>query len=142
MAEDAAHGPRANTWDVLKAMGADNSPALKLAPLGNIIRARRCRAGTQVTIAVAGDIVAGLAGGYYAGGFLLIDRAAFEHYAVAPRDAGASAALIAAAPDLLEALRHAVEWLEAEGCDCGTDEPGTCALCEAAAAIAKAEGRP
>jgi hypothetical protein len=33
------------------------------------------------------------------------------------------------------ALRHAVEWLDEQGCDCGTDEPGTCALCEAHAAL-------
>jgi len=36
---------------------------------------------------------------------------------------------------LRAALRHAVEWLDEQGCDCGTDEPGTCALCEANAAL-------
>jgi hypothetical protein len=32
---------------------------------------------------------------------------------------------------LARALTHALEWMREEGCDCGTDEPGTCALCEA-----------
>lgn len=56
-------------------------------------------------------------------------------------DGEADANFIASAPDLLAALHHALEWLEIEGCDCGTDEPGTCALCEAGAAVRKAEGR-
>jgi hypothetical protein len=51
------------------------------------------------------------------------------------------ARLIAAAPVMLKALKHADEWLDELGCDCGTDEPGTCAFCEVRAAIAKAEGR-
>ncbi len=33
-------------------------------------------------------------------------------------------------------MRRAVEWLEEIGCDCGTDEPGTCALCVGRAALA------
>lgn len=28
------------------------------------------------------------------------------------------------------ALEHDKEWLDEFGCDCGTDEPGTCAWCE------------
>lgn len=45
---------------------------------------------------------------------------------------------------LAEALRHAVEWLQEEGCDCGVGEAGTCALCEALALLAtvRAEGEP
>jgi len=34
------------------------------------------------------------------------------------------------------ALEHAIEWMSEDGCDCGTDEPGTCGLCEARAALA------
>jgi len=49
--------------------------------------------------------------------------------------------LIAAAPEMLEALRQAKDWLDEVGCDCGTDEPGTCAMCLVDAAIAKAEGK-
>ena len=33
------------------------------------------------------------------------------------------------------ALRAAEEWMSEDGCDCGTDEPGTCALCLVRAAI-------
>jgi hypothetical protein len=53
-------------------------------------------------------------------------------------DGSADAQLLAAAPLLRAALEHAVEWLDEQGCDCGTDEPGTCALCEANAALVAA----
>lgn len=53
----------------------------------------------------------------------------------------ANARLIAAAPELLEACRRAIDWLDELGCDCGTDEPGTCAVCIVRAAIQKAGGR-
>ena len=57
---------------------------------------------------------------------------------------------------LAEALRHAEEWLDDEGCDCGTvdctcwrvatwsarDEPSTCALCECRAALAAHKEQP
>lgn len=29
-----------------------------------------------------------------------------------------------------QVLAHAQEWLDEQGCDCGVDEPGTCAACE------------
>ncbi len=32
---------------------------------------------------------------------------------------------------LLDALENSVAWMDDQGCDCGTDEPGTCALCVA-----------
>lgn len=31
--------------------------------------------------------------------------------------------------DMKAALQAAQEWMEQDGCDCGTDEPGSCALC-------------
>ena len=37
--------------------------------------------------------------------------------------------------ELVEILRHAEEWMAEEGCDCGVDEPGTCALCEVREAL-------
>lgn len=51
-------------------------------------------------------------------------------------DGPADAQLLASAPRLRAALEHAIEWLDEQGCDCGTDEPGSCALCEARAALA------
>lgn len=56
-------------------------------------------------------------------------------------DVDSHAAMIAAAPEMLEALRYADEWLSELGCDCGVDEPNECAFCRTRAAIAKAEGR-
>ena len=41
---------------------------------------------------------------------------------------------------LRSALVHADEWLDELGCDCGTDEPGTCAFCDCRAALAETEG--
>ena len=43
--------------------------------------------------------------------------------------------------ELEAALIAAKEWLDELGCDCGTDEPGTCALCLVDAALAKAVPR-
>lgn len=28
-----------------------------------------------------------------------------------------------------EVVDNAIDWMESDGCDCGTDEKGTCALC-------------
>lgn len=39
--------------------------------------------------------------------------------------------------ELIAALEHAVEWMDEDGCDCGTDEPGTCGLCHANRALKK-----
>ena len=51
----------------------------------------------------------------------------------------ANALLIAAAPDLLAALKDVLEAFDADGeCDCGGSE--LCAVCNAQAVIAKAEG--
>jgi len=37
---------------------------------------------------------------------------------------------------LREALESAEDWMESDGCDCGTDEPRSCGLCLAADALA------
>jgi len=36
-------------------------------------------------------------------------------------------------------LAAAREWMAEDGCDCGTDEPGTCALCQVEAAVSDGE---
>jgi len=40
---------------------------------------------------------------------------------------------------LVEALEAAREWMIEEGCDCGVDEPESCALCLTVAALAAAK---
>jgi hypothetical protein len=37
--------------------------------------------------------------------------------------------LVARNAKLEAAIEPAVAWMENDGCDCGTDEPGSCALC-------------
>ena len=41
---------------------------------------------------------------------------------------------------LVAALESAREWMIEEGCDCGVDEPESCALCLTVAALAAVEG--
>ncbi len=41
---------------------------------------------------------------------------------------------------LAQALDHALERMREEGCDCGTDEPGTCALCGAERTLKEVAG--
>lgn len=36
--------------------------------------------------------------------------------------------------EMVDVLQSAEEWMAEDGCDCGTDEPGTCALCRVRAA--------
>jgi len=42
---------------------------------------------------------------------------------------------------LVEALEAAREWMIEEGCDCGVDEPESCALCLTVAALAAVKER-
>jgi hypothetical protein len=46
--------------------------------------------------------------------------------------------------EFLELLDDAEQWMTADGCDCGTDEPGTCSLCRVRKGLAdfKAGKRP
>ena len=48
---------------------------------------------------------------------------------------------IAYANRLAEALKHAEEWLDWEGCDCGVMPDPPCALCEARAVLREHEER-
>jgi hypothetical protein len=43
---------RVNTFDVLKAMSAENLD-IRLAPLANVVKLHKVRGGTEVTIGVA-----------------------------------------------------------------------------------------
>jgi len=40
---------------------------------------------------------------------------------------------------LVEAMERGKEWMDEAGCDCGQDEPNTCALCVCNAALAAAK---
>jgi hypothetical protein len=41
----------------------------------------------------------------------------------------------------VETLKDAIAWMDPDGCDCGTDEPGTCALCMAEEIVKKWKGQ-
>lgn len=70
--------PDISNFDVLKEMGKRNMD-IRLSPLDNITRLQRTNAGTQVTIGVAGDVVAALGFDHkFVGGLLLADRDQFE----------------------------------------------------------------
>jgi hypothetical protein len=43
---------------------------------------------------------------------------------------------------LLDALEQCADWMDDQGCDCGTDELGTCALCVARALLTEWKGKP
>lgn len=67
-------------WDIITAMAnADpNGETVTLSPLENLIRVKKDRLGTAVTIGVAGNLVNALGiENKYVGGLLLIDREAF-----------------------------------------------------------------
>ena len=68
----------------------------------------------------------------YAGGIEMGMRATAEQQ-------GRIVSLEARLARVVEAMEHALEWLEEEGCDCGTDEPNTCALCHAKQVLAAAK---
>jgi hypothetical protein len=72
--------PKANSFDVMKAMCAANGK-IQVAPLGNILNMRKTKAGTQLTIGVAGDVIAGILLGEYLGGLILCDKAEYEETA-------------------------------------------------------------
>ena len=67
----------ANHFIVLKVM-AEESPDIRLAPLANIIRIQKTKAGTQVTIGVEGDLVSSIYLGKFVGGLILADKEQFN----------------------------------------------------------------
>jgi hypothetical protein len=52
--------------------------ALKLAPMSNIMQARKVKAGTKVTIGVEGNVVAQILTRQFVGGLILCDRSRYE----------------------------------------------------------------
>jgi hypothetical protein len=73
--------PKANSFDVFKIMCASDNKKLQLSPLGNILGAKKVKAGTQVTIGVSGNVVTGITFGQYVGGLILCDKDEFERIA-------------------------------------------------------------
>lgn len=68
-----------NGFDVMKRVGdKNNGDDIQLAALGsNLIRAQYGKRGTQV-IGVAGNVVAGLMGGEFLGGLILVRKSAWR----------------------------------------------------------------
>jgi hypothetical protein len=66
-----------NNFDVMKAMGEQNKD-IRLAPMANILRLQKVKAGTQITIGVEGDVVGAIANGRFVGGLILADKAQFD----------------------------------------------------------------
>jgi hypothetical protein len=67
-----------NNFDVLKEMGQRNLK-IQLAPLYNVTSLKKTKHGTQVTIGVAGDIVAALGlENKFVGGLILADKEEFN----------------------------------------------------------------
>jgi hypothetical protein len=69
---------KVNNFDVLKRMG-ERSLNIQLSPLDNITNLKKVKAGTQVTIGVAGDVVAALGLEHkFVGGLILADKEQFN----------------------------------------------------------------
>jgi hypothetical protein len=66
-----------SNFDVMKRMSEKNLD-IRLAPVGNILSARKVRAGTQITIGFGDDVVAAIAAGRVCGGLILADKAQFD----------------------------------------------------------------
>ena len=61
-------------FDICKAMALEGLD-IRLAPLDNVTNLRKVKAGTQVTIGIAGDVVAAIGIEHkFVGGLLLADR--------------------------------------------------------------------
>ncbi len=67
-------------FDVFNAMTKADDKRLQLAPLGNILRVRRVRAGTQITIGFGDDVIAQIAEGRLCGGLILCDKTAYDEW--------------------------------------------------------------
>ena len=68
---------RINNFDVLKEMGLRNLD-IRCAPLDNITNMRKVKAGTQITIGFAGDVINSILTGELIGMFILADKRQFN----------------------------------------------------------------
>lgn len=66
-----------NNFDVLKKMG-ERGKNIQMAPLGNITNMQKVKAGTQITIGFAGDVITGITFGRFVGGLILADKEEFD----------------------------------------------------------------
>lgn len=66
------------SFDVLKRLADTGDNDLRLAPMSEVISARKVKAGTQVTIGVGSDICGAIAAGELVGGFLFCSKKRFE----------------------------------------------------------------
>jgi len=69
---------RINPFNVFSRMVERDDKALTMAALGNITELRKVKAGTNVTIGVAGDVVGAIYNGKYVGGLILCDKKRFD----------------------------------------------------------------
>ena len=67
-----------NALDIFSHMVETNDKAITMAPLGNVTHLKKVRAGTNVTIGVAGDVVGAIYEGKYVGGLILCDKKRFD----------------------------------------------------------------
>ena len=63
---------KVSNFDVLKTM-SQRGMSVQLAPLDNIVELRKVKAGTNVTIGVAGDVVGAIYNNKFVGGLILAD---------------------------------------------------------------------
>lgn len=69
---------KVSALEVFLRMQENDDKALKLAPLSNIIEARKVKGGTKVTIGFGADVIAGILNGDFVGGLIVCDKVAFE----------------------------------------------------------------
>lgn len=68
-----------NGFDVMKRVAEKNDgDAIQLAPLNQMLRAQYGKAGTQITMGVPGNVVAGLLKGEFLGGLILVRKEAWR----------------------------------------------------------------
>ena len=69
---------KVNAFDVFSHMVGTDDKAITMAPLGNVTHLKKVRAGTNVTIGVAGDAIGAIYQGKYVGGLILCDKKRFD----------------------------------------------------------------